>query len=211
MVGNVQYRTQYVGRAGEFRVMSELMLRGHNPSMPAIDTGGDVVIENGIRIQVKTSQLTRKGRRPQYSLGYYRFYLGEYKGNRIKKRDWSLDCDFFVFWCLDEDRFFIAPPSAVQQNWIIIAHKSEPRHIVINVEAARQLRAKGMSIAAIARELGVSFPTVKEHLNNERQRTRNDWMTKKILQYEDRWDLLDVNSTTAPLVESAIVTEKEKI
>lgn len=48
-------RRQMLGRAGELRIASELILRGYNPMFPEVDNGVDMVLEdNGARIQVKT-------------------------------------------------------------------------------------------------------------------------------------------------------------
>ncbi len=196
-------RAHLIGKAGEYRVMSELILRGHYPSIPAIDNGTDMVLENGFRIQVKTSHLNRK-KHPSYPLGLYRFTLLE-TGYKAKYqnvvRDWTKRCDFIVLWCINEDRFFILPATK-DRGVILITAKTEDRAAVIDIEAAKNMHAQGMSMFAIAKHMGVSWPTVKEHLTGQRQNTRATTMTRKILEYEDRWDLLDVNAVKT-LVESA--------
>ena len=52
--------TQYIGKAGQFAVMSELARRGYNVSIPEIDIGDDVLALNDVsgklsRVQVKTA------------------------------------------------------------------------------------------------------------------------------------------------------------
>ncbi len=49
---------RFIGRAGEHRVVSELLLKGHNPSIAVIDQGVDIILENGTTIQVKTTSQT---------------------------------------------------------------------------------------------------------------------------------------------------------
>lgn len=182
--------------------MSELMLRGHSPMMPPIDNGADLFLDNGLRIQVKTSHLARtKNPHPSYSQGFYRFQMME-TGYRSKyqnvARDWTKRCDFIVLWCINEDRFFILPAMS-DRGMIIITAKSEDRAAVIDVARAKSMHASGMSMFAIAKEMGVSWPTVKDHVMGTRKGTRADTMTRTILQYENRWDLLDVNKTLSEI------------
>ncbi len=203
-------RAHLVGKAGEYRVMSELMLRGHVPLTPAIDNGTDIVLDNGLRIQVKTSHLNHK-KHNSYKLGLYRFTFME-TGYRAKYqnmiRDWTKRCDFFVLWCIDEDRFFVMP-ATTDRGVILITAKKEDRAAVIDVAAAKLMHSQGMSMYAIAKEMGVSWPTVKEHLTGSRKGTRAETMTRKILQYEDRWDLLDLNAVVEEITTGAAIPSLE--
>lgn len=57
-------KTTHFGRAGEYFVMSELLLRGWNVAVPVVDVGDDVFIiddrDKAIRrVQVKSSTTTR--------------------------------------------------------------------------------------------------------------------------------------------------------
>jgi lambda repressor-like predicted transcriptional regulator len=113
-------------------------------------------------------------------------------------RDWTTRCDFSVLWCINEDRFFIVP-ATTDRGVILITSKKEDRANVIDVAAAKKMHASGMSMYAIAKEMGVSWPTVKEHLTNQRRKTRSESMIREVLQYEDRWDLLDVNAAVEGL------------
>ena len=97
--------TSYTGRAGEHRVLSELLLRGYNPALRAVDNGVDIVPEDGITLQVKTvSHQTR-------SDGAYVVALGNTsyrKGNKIKTKG-NLAADFLVVWLVDINQFYIIP------------------------------------------------------------------------------------------------------
>jgi ribosomal protein L13 len=59
------------GKAGEHSVAAQLLLRGHNPFFPAVDIGADLVIESGIKIQVKTAHL--RFQKSCYQQGAYWF------------------------------------------------------------------------------------------------------------------------------------------
>ena len=71
-----------IGIAGELRVMSELMLRGHNPAKSYLDTGVDIVLESGLKIQVKTTASKHKTVN-----GNNHFYsVKNYTGGKNKRR-----------------------------------------------------------------------------------------------------------------------------
>jgi hypothetical protein len=57
--------TGFIGRAGEYSVMGELLFWGYNVSMMAVDNGVDLVAEKGnayFNVQVKTATETGEGR-----------------------------------------------------------------------------------------------------------------------------------------------------
>jgi hypothetical protein len=63
----------YLGKAGQFAVMSELLCRGWNVAVPEVDIGDDIFVvrdANGefIRVQVKTSTTTE--RRESFSVQF---------------------------------------------------------------------------------------------------------------------------------------------
>ena len=59
-----------LGKAGEYRVAAELLLRGHSIYMPSVDNGVDLVIDDGVTIQIKCGQ-----KQPRKCKGYsYNIY-----------------------------------------------------------------------------------------------------------------------------------------
>ncbi len=100
---------QELGVAGELRVMSELILRGYNPAKSHIDNGVDIILGDGIRIQIKTTNsigLTIGSRQITPTRGY-KFNLK--KGNRKNKTLVSEYADFLICVVLSESLFFIMP------------------------------------------------------------------------------------------------------
>ena len=94
-----------LGLAGEFRVMSELLLRGHNPAKSYLEYGADIVLENGLRLEVKTGH--------QYDRLYknnYHFFTATGHGQRVVGHR---DYDFLVCWCFDADVFYIVPQGSI--------------------------------------------------------------------------------------------------
>ena len=103
---------QYLGTAGEFRVMSELLLRGFNGAKSYLDHGIDVILEDGKKIQVKTA--TRFKNKYNNSTLYH-FAIGGWhsKKDGTKKKRISVPVDFYIFWCVEDNAFFIIPAPEV--------------------------------------------------------------------------------------------------
>jgi len=102
---------QILGIAGELRVMSELLLRGFNPAKSYFDNGVDLILSDGIKIQVKTS-LKKTGNGKKTTLGNntsesYRFQMR--KGNDKKKVLPKKYVDFVICWGIQDNVFWIIP------------------------------------------------------------------------------------------------------
>lgn len=101
-----------LGIAGEFRVMSELFLRGFNPAKSYLENGVDITLFNGLKIQVKTTAkpAEKKLRWPCY---HFSIMSARWKkGKRYNKRLPNMEAvDFFICWCIDRDDFYILPRS----------------------------------------------------------------------------------------------------
>lgn len=193
-----------IGQAGVFRVASELLMRGHVPSFPSVDTGCDILLDNGIRIQVKSRQLQAH---PAYPEGCYPFSTEQawYKGKAME-RDWASIVDFFVFVGITEWRFFIAPVSMCSKNFWI-----RPRGLTqhcVSVDAMRSLRDKGMTYQAIAEQLGVNDMTVIRNLRKP-SKLNSPGGNRHLASFEDRWDLLDVNRVVSEIGAAADAVSAE--
>lgn len=105
-----QITTGAVGLAGELRVMSELLLRGHNPAKSYLNEGPDLVLENGYRVEVKTARRKVKKATPrQRAVDVYRFSCSD---TRERRGQWSgslKGCAFVVLWCIEDDVFYVVP------------------------------------------------------------------------------------------------------
>lgn len=177
-----------IGQAGVFRVASELLMRGHVPSFPSVDVGCDILLDNGIRLQVKSRQLQAH---PQYPQGAYPFSTEQawYKGKAME-RNWANIVDFFVFVGITEWRFFIAPVSMCSKNFWI--RPKEFTQQCVSVDAMHALREKGMTYQAIAEHLGVTDMTVIRNLRKP-SKLNSPRGNRHLASFEDRWELLDVN------------------
>ena len=113
-------KSSYTGLAGEFRVMSELLLRGHNPAKSYLEDGADLILENGKRIEVKSchryiSKSRQGSKEPRY--------LFSFRGGNREKQDLT-KIDFAICWCIDDGLFYIVPIKIVNSSAIGISNTS---------------------------------------------------------------------------------------
>lgn len=116
----------YTGKAGEYRVASELLLRGINVAEMAIDNGGVdlITIPGGKKIQVKTSRSeytnTRGYRYPVYLFCTRRKKYVNSRNKTLRPKIQPENIDFLICWCVDHDWFFIIPSSDITQTTVNI-------------------------------------------------------------------------------------------
>uniref|UniRef100_A0A6M3J0I3 PD(D/E)XK endonuclease domain-containing protein n=1 Tax=viral metagenome TaxID=1070528 RepID=A0A6M3J0I3_9ZZZZ len=111
------------GLAGELRVMSELLLRGHNPAKSYLEEGADIILENGLKIEVKSSHRHQAKRTTSYNWNLK-------CGTRGKNSSKGM-CDFVICWCIDDDCFFVIPRAIIGEIIGIynVSEKSTSKYI----------------------------------------------------------------------------------
>ncbi|MBN2566782.1 hypothetical protein JXB02_01695 [Candidatus Woesearchaeota archaeon] len=120
--------TQYVGKAGEHRVVSELLFRGFNASIMGVDEGIDIVAtkERSLyNIQVKTSNENK-----------FNYYVFDLRISSFEK--YNRNNTFYVFVLKGEKvNFLILPYFEIQKNVdqknILVVNKSTRYRINIRI------------------------------------------------------------------------------
>ena len=183
--------THYIGKAGEYAVAAQLLIRGINVHFPAVDDGVDLIAGDNIRIQIKTSRkaVIPKGR--SGTAAYHFNVASSYyvKGSLVctkRKRDWSKVVDFFVFWGIDENRFWVAPSVLLQKAQSGIQLGVKPTYFILNQQEIIALVRTGLDQRTVAARLGVSemsvsravrgiAPTSKPSAAHEINQRENAW------------------------------------
>lgn len=101
-IGRSGKRGALLGQAGVHAVASQLALRGIACSFPNVDFGVDLILESGLRVQVKVANVTYP-KTANYPDGAYCFNL------RRKTGGYHGIADFFILWGINENRFFVVP------------------------------------------------------------------------------------------------------
>lgn len=104
-----------IGKAGELRVASELILRGFNPAVFFFDEGTDIILSNGKKIGVKTSLGSSNDKK-----NYCWKYSFSIRTAQIMKSDYSKYVDFWICWCIQDNIFYIIPQKEIGQKLSIV-------------------------------------------------------------------------------------------
>lgn len=115
-----------LGKAGELRVASELLLRGYDAFLTIADSGTDIVLGNGKRLQVKTA---RQGKEEPRGTGTIRRYAFSFKSWRKKEGRYVPhplnNVDFVVLWAVEHNAFFIVPVDVIRGHSAVAMNLSE--------------------------------------------------------------------------------------
>ena len=192
-----------IGQAGVCRVMAELILRGHAPCVPAIDVGYDLVIENGVRLQVKTGTIRKVN---NTSGPAYKFVLTQSQkiirngkeGSVGINRVWSDVCDFVILHGVTENRYWIIPAAMMDGCSSVFAPglNTPCRKDYTETEAIKMRAdlASGKSTEEVAALWGVGVGIINRVRRGEKicpaEGERSD-RGRQIRKLENRWDLLD--------------------
>lgn len=183
------------GQAGVYRVASELLLRGYNPSFPSVDVGADLVVDGGIRIQVKCAHVSY-GRCSTYKKGAYWFKLlgrtavvtGSNTIRHRAARVFSEECDFVILWGIEENRFWVVP-SAHLDGHVLVVVGPDIQYVSVDPNEIDRLYASGMTQQQIADKMNVSASVIWTRLNGKHRDCART-ISSKVRECESRWDLI---------------------
>lgn len=121
-------KSHILGKAGELRIRSELLLRGFSPAVFDQDTGVDIILENGKRLQVKTSLkpiYSKKDYSWRYSFRVRALQLRPKVGTGLYEKKFTKDSyagkvDFFILWLIENDLFYIIPEGEVGKKLSLV-------------------------------------------------------------------------------------------
>jgi hypothetical protein len=130
-----------IGKAGELRVRSELILQGFVPAVCDQDDGVDIIlVDNGKKLQVKTCSRPSndvKNYSYKYSFSIRSANLrntgdGVFR-RKVTRKSYAGVADYFIFWCIEHDLFYILPENVVGERVsILIPTPTEDRTYRIN-------------------------------------------------------------------------------
>ena len=107
-------RAFLLGKAGELRVASELLLRGMDVSLSLVDSGVDLILTNGKRLQVKSARMIKRGKKRYRYVFNFRTWKKQVDGDRKKEAHKLENVDFVILWAVDDDLFFIIPVETIR-------------------------------------------------------------------------------------------------
>lgn len=192
-----------------------LALRGINSYFPSVDHGCDLLADGLVRVQVKCTRFSQYNIKA-YPQGAYYFHLRRAayaRGNKTivkcSPRMFSEDCDFVVFWGIDEDRFWVIPASDVDKVSCVVLGPRTVGHgqyrLDIAPDEVKELYNSGWTVADLCRHYGCREGTINKRLSGEIT-TPKYTITAKVRACEDRWDFIDGYLSTMTQAENCLVS-----
>lgn len=190
-----------VGKAGEYAVASQMLLRQLVTFFPAVDTGVDLIAENGCRIQVKTSRkcVTYKTLKKN-SEGVYRFKFPKVRyrntstrsfvglGTKTSVKPFHEFCDVVVLWGVEENRFWIVPARMLEGVTKVDLGPDNSRGFSKDVPEMRAMLAAGNTQDEVAKHFGISQAAVSIRLKREGSKIFISKRTAAVRACENAWD-----------------------
>ena len=178
------------GQAGVYQVASQLLLRGMNVAFPAVDLGADLIVEECIRIQVKTAKLSMRG---SYDSGAYWFKLSRMRNVKRRlvsgPRLFSGESEFVVLWGIDQNRFWITPsPLLDNVQCCVVGNTTAPWLKPLDLKEAKEMHDAGWTYEAMAEHFGMSRQSIQRKLEGETQAIHSKAV--QVRAYENQWDLI---------------------
>ena len=201
-------RIHLAGQAGVWTVAAQLAIRGLHVHFPGVDYGYDILIDGGIRIQVKSSRLLDRASKKNGPDGYsFKFWRSATRYRAGRPRDYSKVCHFVVLWGIDENRFWIVPaPLIANTAGLLVGPKGFYERS--RFTEASELAAAGLSKHDIAERLGITVQGVDYQLRGGRLRRPRQTVGSQVRELEGRWDL--ITGALATLNEANVVVLGEK-
>jgi hypothetical protein len=189
------------GRAGEYAVAAQLLLRSVVPAFPAVDTGIDLLTTpSGCRIQVKAAHLcttpaiVRKNTEGVYRFSFPQHYFrntsnrGPVNRVRTPRRQFEEYCDIVVLWGVDQNRFWVVPSNLLNGLQGIDLGPNNERSFSKDVPEMREMVRLGYEQAEIAKHFNISQASVSIRLKRAGCKIYLSSRTLAIRQCEGIWD-----------------------
>lgn len=190
-----------IGKAGEYAVATQLMIRDVVPFFPAVDRGVDLMAENGCRIQVKSAHRCSTPVTLRKNLeGVYRFSFkrgvhrasserGAIKSVRfIPARKLSEYCDVVALWGIDQNRFWVVPSKLLDGIQGIDLGQYRERAFSKDVAEMREMVKLGYSQKEIGEHFGISDGAVCVRLKRAGTEVNVTKQTAAIRACENAWE-----------------------
>lgn len=189
-----QKQSPLTGRAGEYAVASQLLLRKLVPCWPSVDDGCDLLAISGCRIQVKSAHLYNRGD------GEPRYFFPLPKMRRIPNSDKTTKlvlrktfverCDFVVFWGIEQNRFWIVPSVLCDScTGVELGFDSKLPRFVGNVSDMREMLKLGYTRGQVAKHYGIQRTSLQQFLDSGKD-TIDETVASQMRACENRWDLI---------------------
>ena len=203
------YAKAMTGKAGEYAVAAQLMIRGVPVFFPGADYGVDILTSKGCRIQVKSAHISSSPKMvKQHGEGAYlfplhqsrRFPMSNSRVRVIKTPRPSEYCDVMVFWGIEQNRFWVVPAPLCDNAYLFCLGKQNPNRYVGSEAELRELVSLGYTHEEIAKQFGVSRSRVTVMLNHPETIAEAPSAVSLVRNCEGAWDHILSFGSVEPVV-----------
>lgn len=196
-----------VGKAGEYAVATQLLLRGIDVGFMAVGTGVDLMAVNGCRIQVKSGHI-RTGPSTIALYGYpvYTMHFPKHRmmpvaagvNKLVPRRKLAELCDVVVYWGIEENRFWIIPASICDVRQCVVLGPSNARSFDKELPEMKAMVEMGFSQKDIGERFGITQASTWKRLHKDGTQKHGESVVCSIRACENAWgNILDFCSTEA--------------
>jgi len=162
-----------IGKAGEYLVCADLLLKGFNVSPAGETLPYDLLLDTGqkiLKVQVKTTETYRTTNQWRGVNGAYVFNIKR-KGANSEKRYGDNEVDIFAVVALDTMQIGYIKNTDMPTTINIRVEKLRGQYHdeqgIIKQEKARELQSKGLTVREICKELDMSDTSVRNYLKKD--------------------------------------------
>lgn len=200
-----QKQSALTGRAGEYAVASQLLLREVRVAWPAVDEGFDLSTIEGCRIQVKSSHLYMAKDSPRYffPLPKNRRMPNSDKTTKLVARKPFVEaCDFVIFWGIEQNRFWIVPATLCDDcTGVELGYEPSLRRFKGSVADMKEMLGLGYSKYQVAKHYGIARTSLQQFLDSGKD-IINETVVSQMRACESRWDFI-LNFTPSAVAQLA--------
>jgi len=184
------------GIAGEYAVAAQLILRGVDVYFPGVDWGVDLMTGSGCRVQVKSAHInTSPAMIAAHGEGTYNFSLhvsrrvvrGGGTSEIIRRPKPSARADVYVFWGIDQNRFWVVPASIADDVTCFNLGREITPRFVGNIADVHEMVKLGYTHAEIGKKYGVNRTLITQILNRPGFESQGPSATAQARACEGAW------------------------
>jgi len=199
--------------AGEHAVAAQLLVRGLNVFFPAIDTGVDLLCDNGCRVQVKSSHLgVGPSHKATYPEGIYQFEfkawrsiaMNSTRSRRAPRPSLESYCDIVVLWGIEQNRFWVVPAGVFRGTQRVFLGPTNDRRFIKDIPEMQAMVEMGMSQVEIGKHFGIRQAAVCTRLQKATTRQHCESIRHDVRLCENAWE----NILNFGLVPESVATDE---
>lgn len=207
------------GKAGEYAVAAQLILRGVDVYVPLSDYGVDLLTGNGCRVQVKSSHMSTTPKMvaehgpTAYLFPLHRTRSVVSRGKTSARKNLPLlsdSCDVLVLWGINESRFWVVPSNIANETQLLVMGRENRRSFEGNIADVKEMLKLGYKHREIAEKYGVDRTLIYNLLSTDGFQSKGPSASKRARACEGAWEnIIEFKRESALVAEPVLLAQEE--